>query len=118
MPARPLTIDGYLGGLSPDKRAALKKVRSAIKAAAPRAEECFSYGLPAFRLDGKVLVGFAATAAHCAFYPMSGRTVAAHKTELAGYDTSKGAIRFQPEQGLPAALIRKLVKARIVENRG
>jgi len=117
MAARARTIDDYLAGLSEDQRAALAKVRRAIRAAAPRAEECFSYGLPAFRLDGKVLVGFGATARHCAFYPMSGTTVAAHRAELAGYATTKGSIRFQPDAPLPAALIRKLVAARIAENR-
>jgi uncharacterized protein YdhG (YjbR/CyaY superfamily) len=112
------TIDEYLAALPAAKRAALEKVRKAVKAAAPKAEECFSYGMPAFRLDGKVLVGFAASTGHCAFYPMSGTTVAAHKEDLAGYETSKGTIRFQPGRVLPAALIRKLVKARIAENTG
>jgi uncharacterized protein YdhG (YjbR/CyaY superfamily) len=117
MRAKQQSIDRYLANLSGDKRAALEKVRKAIRAAAPGAEECFSYGLPAFRLDGKVLVGFGATATHCSFYPMSGTTVAAHKAELKGYDTSKGTIRFDPKAGLPATLIRKLVKARVAENR-
>ena len=114
--ARPRTIDDYLAGLSADKRATLEKVRVAIRSAAPRAEECISYGLPAFRLNGRVLVAFKAAANHCAFHPMSGTTVAAHKVELAGYDTSPGTIRFQPTDALPARLIRKLVKARIAEN--
>jgi uncharacterized protein YdhG (YjbR/CyaY superfamily) len=118
MSAKPQTIDEYLAGLSADKRAALEKVRTAIRSAAPKAEECISYGLPAFRLNGKVLVAFRAAANHCAFHPMSGATVAAHKVELAGYDTSPGTIRFQPTYPLPARLIRKLVKARIAENLG
>ena len=116
--ARPLTIDHYLAGLSADKRAALEKVREAIRSAAPRAEECISYGMPAFRLNGRLLVAFRAAANHCAFHPMSGATVAAHKAELVGYDTSPGTIRFQPKDPLPARLIRKLVRARIVENLG
>ena len=116
MPHKPHTIDEYLAGLSDDKRAALEKLRKAIKAVAPKAEECISYGLPAFRLSGKVLVAFGASANHCAFYPMSGTTVEAHRADLAGYDTSKGTIRFQPNAGLPARLVRKLVKSRIVEN--
>ena len=118
MPDKPRTIDEYLARLGADKRGALEKVRKAIKAAAPRAEECFSYGMPAFRLNGKVLVGFGAAANHCAFYPMSGTTVAKHQSDLAGYDTTKGSIRFQPDRVLPAALIRRLVKARIAENSG
>jgi uncharacterized protein YdhG (YjbR/CyaY superfamily) len=113
--ARPGTIDEYLARLRADQRAALAKLRKAIRAAAPEAEECISYRIPAFRLNG-MLVGFGATGKHCAFYPMSSTTVAAHRNELAGYDTSKGTIRFQPDKPLPAALVRKLVKARIAEN--
>jgi uncharacterized protein YdhG (YjbR/CyaY superfamily) len=118
MSAKPRTIDDYLSGLSADERAALEKVRRAIRSAAPKAEECISYGIPAFRLNGKVLVGFKAAAKHCAFHPMSGATVAALKEDLAGYDTSPGTIRFQPTDPLPARLIRKLVRARIAENLG
>lgn len=110
------TIDEYLAGLSSDKRAALERLRKAIQAAAPRAEEYISYQLPAFRLDGKPLVAFGATAKHCAFYPMSGTTVAAHKEELKDYDTTKGTVRFHADHPLPATLVRKLVKARIAEN--
>ena len=109
------TVDEYLARVSDDKRVALQKLRKTIKAAAPRAEECISYQLPAYRLNG-MLVAFGATAKHCAFYPMSASTVAAHRKELEDYDTSKGTIRFQPDNPLPAALVRKLVKARIAEN--
>jgi uncharacterized protein YdhG (YjbR/CyaY superfamily) len=111
------TIDEYLARLSDEQRAALEKLRKTIRAAAPAAEECISYQLPAFRLNG-LLVAFGATSRHCAFYPMSASTVAAHKHDLEDYDTSKGTIRFQPDSPLPAALVRKLVKARIAENRG
>lgn len=111
------TIDEYLAALSDDdKRAALEKLRKTIRSAAPGAEECISYRLPAFRLDG-MLVAFGATASHCAFFPMSSTTVAAFKKELDDYDTSKGTIRFQPDHPLPAALVRRMVKARIAENR-
>ena len=110
------TIDEYLDRVpDDDKRAALEKLRKTIRAAAPRAEECISYQIPAFRLNG-LLVAFAAAAKHCSFFPASGRLIAAHKHDLKGYDTSKGTIRFQPDKPLPAALVRKLVKARIVEN--
>ena len=115
MPANPKTVDEYLAGLSDDKRVALEKLRKIIRSAAPRAEECISYSMPAYRQNG-VLVGFAASAKHCAFYPFSGSTVEAHKKELERYDTSKGTIRFAPEKPLPAALVRKLVKARITQN--
>ncbi len=109
------TIDEYLAGLSDDKRAALERLRKTIRAAAPKAEECISYQLHAFRQDG-MLVAFGATANHCAFYLMSSSTVEAHEGELENYDTSKGTIRFQADKPLPVALVRKLVKARIAEN--
>jgi uncharacterized protein YdhG (YjbR/CyaY superfamily) len=118
MAAKPKTIDEYLAALSDDKRAALEKLRKSIKAIAPKAEECISYGLAAFRLDGKPLVAFGATANHCAFYLMSSSTLEGHKDELEDHDTSKGTIRFQADQPLPATLVRKLVKARIAENAG
>jgi uncharacterized protein YdhG (YjbR/CyaY superfamily) len=116
MAGRPQTIDEYLAALSPDKRAALQKLRRIIRAAAPKAEERISYQLAAFRLDGRMLVALGATENHCAFYLMSSSTIAAHKDALERYDTSKGTIRFQPDKPLPAALVRKLVKARIAEN--
>lgn len=110
------THDDYLAGLPDDKRAALEKLRTTIRAAAPGAEECISYQLPAFRLDGKVLVFFGAAAKHCAFFPGSGTAVEAHKADLVGYRTSKGTIRFDADKPLPATLVRKIVKYRIVEN--
>jgi uncharacterized protein YdhG (YjbR/CyaY superfamily) len=110
------TIDDYLAQLPDDKRAALEKLRKTIRAVAPKAEECISYRLPAFRLHGRMLVAFGAAANHCAFYPMSSATVEAFKDDLKEYKTSKGTIRFQADKPLPAALVRKLVKARIAEN--
>jgi uncharacterized protein YdhG (YjbR/CyaY superfamily) len=107
------TIDEYLATQSADKRAALEKLRKAIRAAAPKAEECISYGVPAFRLNGKFLLAFGAAARHCAFYP--GSIVQDFKKELRGYETSKGTIRFQANKPLPSALVRKLVKARIAQ---
>ena len=116
MAPKPRTIDEYLAALSDEKRRALERLRTIIKAAAPGAEERISYRLPAFRYGGKMLVAFGARENHCAFYLMSSLTVEAHKRELKGYDTSAGTIRFQPDKPLPAALVRKLVKARITEN--
>jgi uncharacterized protein YdhG (YjbR/CyaY superfamily) len=112
---KPQTVDEYLAGLSAENRAALQKVRRAIHAAAPDAEECISYGMPAFRLNGKLIAGFKATANHCSFHPMSGDTVATLQADLAGYETTKGTIKFSARAGLPATLVRKLVKARIAE---
>jgi uncharacterized protein YdhG (YjbR/CyaY superfamily) len=114
MLAKPQTIAEYLAPLSNEKRAALEKLRSAIKSAAPKAEECISYQLPAFRLDGRMLVAFGAWANHCAFYP-GAHPLEAHKDELKAYDISKGSIRFRANSPLPAPLVRKLVKSRIAE---
>lgn len=111
--AKPQTIDEYLAGVDPEKRAALRKLRRQIRAAAPRAEECIGYGIPAFRLDGRLLVFFGAAANHCSFYP--GAVIREFADELRGYATSKGTVRFAPSKPLPSALVRKLVKARIAK---
>jgi uncharacterized protein YdhG (YjbR/CyaY superfamily) len=108
------TVDEYLAALSTDKRAALERLRKTIRAAAPGVEECISYGLAGLRLDGRMLVWFGASTNHCAFYP--GAVVGAFKDDLKDYETSKGTIRFQADDPLPAALVRRLVKARIAEN--
>jgi uncharacterized protein YdhG (YjbR/CyaY superfamily) len=116
MKKAPKTVDGYLRTLSADKRAALQKLRKAIHAAAPKAEECISYQIPAFRLDGRMLVWFGAASQHCSFFP-GAHPIAALKQDLKAYKTSKGTIRFPPGKPLPAALVRKLIKARLAERR-
>ena len=105
------TFDGFLAEFGPEKRSALEKLRKTIRAAVPGAEECISYGIPAFRLGGKFLVGLGAGADHCSFYP--GSALDDFQDELKGYDTGKGTIRFPPSKPLPAALVKKLVRARI-----
>src|SRR2546429_6785598 len=87
--AKPQTIDEFLAPLSKEKRTALEKLRRAIKSAAPKAEECISYGVPAFRLGGRFLVAFGAAAKHCSFYP-GANPIKVHKNELQAYNTSKG----------------------------
>jgi uncharacterized protein YdhG (YjbR/CyaY superfamily) len=111
---KPRTIDEYLAPLDEQKRASLEKLRKSIRSAAPRAEECISYGIPAFRLDGRLLVAFGTGAKHCAFYP-GARPIEAHRQELRSYSTSKGTVRFPPGSPLPGPLVRKLVKTRIAE---
>lgn len=106
------TIGEYLAAVEKNKRAALEKLRRDIRAAAPKAEECISYGIPAFRLDGKFLLGFGAGAKHCAFYP-GAKPIAVHRPLLKDYKVSKGTIRFAAENPLPTALVRKLVKVRL-----
>jgi len=109
------TIDEYLAGVrDEDHRRALEKLRKQIKAAAPRAEECISYQMPAFRQNG-MLVFFGNASKHCSFYPGS-TAIETHKDELKDYELSKGTIRFQPNKPLPAALVRTIVKERLVDN--
>lgn len=110
--AQPKTIDEYLEGLPADKRAALERLRKIIQGAAPGAQECISYHLPAFCLNGKAFIWFGAGANHCAIYGVSGTL----REDLEKYDTSgRGTLRFQAADRLPAALVRKLVKARIAK---
>ena len=112
---RPADVDAYLASVPAHKSEALQKIRAVIRAAAPGAEEGFSYGLPAFRLNGRPLVCYGASTNHCSFFPMSPAVIRAHAEDLKKYETSKGTIRFPPDKPLPAALVRKLVKARIAE---
>src|SRR5256884_9506460 len=113
---KPQTIDEYLATAKPDQRRTLAKLRKTIHAVAPKVEECISYGIPAFRLNGRSLVFFGAWANHCAFYPGSSAPLKKFRNELRDFQTSKGTIRFSPGNPLPVPLVRKLVKARIAEN--
>ncbi len=112
MPAK--DPDAYLAALSADKRATLEKVRKAIRAAAPDATEGMSYGMPAFIL-GKPIAGYSASAQHCSYFPMSGAVTAALGNGLEAYEVSKGGFRFPIGKPPPAALIKKLVNARLAE---
>jgi uncharacterized protein YdhG (YjbR/CyaY superfamily) len=116
MNARPKTIDQNLAGVKPDQRAALEKLRRTIRAVAPKAEECISYGIPAFRLNGRALVFFGAWENHCALYPGSSTMLKKFRNELRDFETSKGTFRFSPNKPLPVTLVQKLVRARIAEN--
>jgi uncharacterized protein YdhG (YjbR/CyaY superfamily) len=113
---KPKTIDEYLAGVDAHHRDALQQLRETIHAVAPKAEECISYGIPAFRLNGRSLVFFGAWADHCSFYPGSSSTLKNFREDLKDFETSKGTIRFSSKKPLPAALVKKLVKARIAEH--
>lgn len=108
---RPATIDEYLAPLPAEQRAALQKVRKTVRAAVPGAEECISYGLPTFKIEGKAFFYFGAAARHCAIYGAVERDL---QEDLADFETNgKGTIRFQPNRPLSAALVRKLNAARL-----
>ncbi|MBN1243580.1 MAG: DUF1801 domain-containing protein [Spirochaetales bacterium] len=115
-PAPAKTMDAYIATQAPDVRAALTKLRKQIRAAAPKAVEGISWGMPSFKLEGP-LVGFAAFKEHLSFFPMSVEVMDAFGKEIELFRASKGTLRFTVERPLPAALVKKIVKARIAENK-
>jgi uncharacterized protein YdhG (YjbR/CyaY superfamily) len=106
-------IDGYLAKLGEPKRATLQTLRQTIRDILPDAEEVISYGMPAFRLNGKVIVGFAAFKNHLAYLPHSGSVFTELREELAGYTTTEGSLHFPIDKPLPKALVKKLVAVRL-----
>jgi len=106
------TVDEYLASVPEPARSTLNKIRAAIRSAAPpEATETISYRIPAFKYKG-VLVWFAAFSNHCSFFPTAS-VVEAFKDELKGFSTSKGTIQFPVDKPLPAALVKRMVKARV-----
>ena len=116
MKPAPKDVDEYLASVPEPARGTLIRIRAMIRSAAPpEATEAISYRIPTFKYKG-ALLGFAAFSDHCSFFPMSAAVVAAFKNELRNFETSKGTIRFPLDKPLPAALVKKVVKARIAEN--
>src|SRR5579864_2080219 len=110
----PRNVDEYLARVPEPARGTLKKMRAAIRSAAPRAAtEVISYGIPAFKYKG-MLVWFAAFSDHCSLFPTAS-VIAAFKSELKGFRTSKGTIQFPIDKPLPAALVKKMVRARVAQ---
>ena len=116
MPPEPKDVDEYLAGVLEPARGTLIRLRAMIRSVLPpEATEAISYRIPTFKYKGPLLA-FAAFSDHCSLFPMSGTVVAALKNELRNFETSKGTIRFPLDKPLPAALVKKVVKARIAEN--
>ena len=116
--AIPKSVNEYLAAVSEPARSTLQKIRATIRSVVPsEATETISYQIPTFKYKGP-LVGFAAFSNHCSLFPMSASLIAAFKKELKDFETSKGTIRFPLDRPLSAALVKKIVKARIAQNEG
>ncbi len=110
----PKTVDEYLDKLPADVRNVLEKLRATIRSTAPKAEEAISYGMPGYKYKGP-LVYFAAFNNHCSFFPGSSQIIKLYD-ELKSFKTAKGTIQFTTDKPLPAAIVKKIVKARMQEN--
>jgi uncharacterized protein YdhG (YjbR/CyaY superfamily) len=108
-------VDGYLAELDDDQRDALQHLRRTIREAVPEAEECISYGMPAFKIRGKTIAGFAAFKNHLSYLPHSGSVLSALGDELTGYQMTKGSLHFAVDEPLPADLVNTLITARMRE---
>jgi uncharacterized protein YdhG (YjbR/CyaY superfamily) len=113
MKGTPKSIDEYLKGVPDDRRKALKDLRRKILSVIPNAEECISYRMPAFRVEGAVVAGFLATTKGCSYFPFSGRTLKTLSQLVSRYEQTKGSLHFSAE--LPLTLVRKLIETRIAE---
>ena len=106
-------VDAYLAGLEEPKRSTLEALRGSIRAVVPEAEQCISYGVPAFRLDGKVVAGFAAFKTHLAYLPHSGEVLSGLSDHLTGYECTKSSLHFPVDEPLSDDLVRRLVDAKL-----
>jgi uncharacterized protein YdhG (YjbR/CyaY superfamily) len=109
------TIDAYLKSVPKDRRRALEDLRAKIRSVVPDAQECISYRIPAFRLNGVVVAGFCATVKGCSYFPFSGSTLRTLARDVGHYVQTKGSLHFSTDEPLPTSLVRKLIKTRIAE---
>jgi uncharacterized protein YdhG (YjbR/CyaY superfamily) len=111
------TVDEYLAGVPEPARSTLKHVRAVIRSVVPKeTTEVISYGIPMFKYKG-MLVGYAAFKNHCSLFPTGSGVIKKFEKELTGFATSKGTIQFASDKALPDALVKKIVRARVKENK-
>jgi uncharacterized protein YdhG (YjbR/CyaY superfamily) len=108
-------VDAYLAKVEEPKHSTLEQLRRTILAIVPEAEECISYQVPAFRVSGKVIAGFAAFKNHLSYLPFSGSVLKQLPDDLAGYDKTLSALHFAVDRPLPEALVRRLIEVRLSE---
>jgi uncharacterized protein YdhG (YjbR/CyaY superfamily) len=111
----PNEIDRYLAGLDEPQRSTLEALRTSIMDVVPGAEQCISYGMPAFKVQGKTVAGFAAFKNHLSYLPHSGSVLATLTDDVAPYETSKGSLKFAINNPLPKRLVKKLIHTRMAE---
>jgi uncharacterized protein YdhG (YjbR/CyaY superfamily) len=109
-------VDAYLRGVEEPKRSTLQALRRTIVEIIPDAEQVISYCVPAFRLDGRIVAGFAAFRNHLSYLPFSGSVLSYLDKELSGYTMTKSALHFPIDQPLPKQLVKKLIRVRIAES--
>lgn len=109
------TVDQYLLSLEPVQRTTLCALRATLHDLLPGAEECISYGIPGYRVDGHVVAGFAAFRSHLSYFPYSSSVIPQLTRELRGYKTTKGTLRFANDQELPRSIVERLVSLRLRE---
>ncbi len=112
---KPESVEDYFASLTEDQRKALQKLREQIRASVPEATEAVYYSMASFRYRGKALVAYAAFKDHLSLFPLGASALDALGDELKPYRTSKGTLQFTIEKPMPAALVKKLVKARMAE---
>jgi uncharacterized protein YdhG (YjbR/CyaY superfamily) len=111
-------IDEYLATLDEPKRATLTSLRATIMAIVPEAGQCISYRMPAFKLRGKTIAGFAAFKNHLSYLPHSGSVIPQLAKQTASYTSTKGSLHFPVDEPLPEVLVRKLLEVRMAEVSG
>lgn len=112
---KPATVEEYLATLPAERRAPMETLRTAIRAAAPKASETIAYDMPAFRTHGRFLVSYAAFKRHYSLFPASGGVVEALGAELTPYLAGKGTIRFPATEAIPIGLVTRIVQVRLAE---
>lgn len=112
---QPVTVDEYLSAAPEPHRSTLLELRATLRRLLPEAVEALSYGVPAFKIDGKAIAGYAYFARHCSYFPHSGAVLAALADELDSYEWSKGTLRFPIDEALAEPLVRRLVDVRMAQ---